>query len=297
MEGEKLTFEAIGTRWEILLGQEIAVRKKSGLLKQIRARAGAFDKNYSRFRADSLVAAISTKAGSYALPKDGFVMLQFYERLYHATDGLVTPLIGQVMADAGYDADYSFRPGELKRVPKWEDVITYDQGHIEVSEPVLLDFGAAGKGYLVDQIGELIHDAGITAFVINAGGDILHRADGGDGMDVGLENPLDSSEVVGIASICNQSLCASSGSKRKWQNFHHIINPATLKPTEQIIATWALADSAMTSDGLATALFFVAPERLRDDFSFAYAVLSKDMDMSYSKHFPLKLFEAVDAQH
>jgi len=291
MRQKTLAFEAIGTHWEIRLDQEMASGGLAALLRQVQARTEAFDKAWSRFRDDSLVTVMSRKAGTYDLSTDGFAIMQLYERLYRATDGLVTPLIGQVMADAGYDAAYSFEQKKLQHPPKWEDVISYDEKHITVAKPVLLDFGAAGKGYLVDVVAELLRQAGLTSFVINASGDIVHRSDDSRSMEVGLENPMDTSEVIGLTMLCNGSLCASSGSRRKWQDMHHIINPATLQPANQIIATWVIAGDTMTADGLATALFFVPPERLLRDFSFEYAALDNAMLLSRSKNFPLKTFE------
>jgi len=294
MKTQNLAFSAIGTHWDIQFGQEVPADTLAVLKQQIQTRTAAFDKAYSRFRADSLVTAMSKRAGAYELPDDGFALLQFYERLYRATDGLVTPLIGQVMADAGYDAAYSFeQKTPLKQPPRWEDVMSYDGNHLEIKEPVLLDFGAAGKGYLVDSIGQVIQAAGIASFVIDASGDVLHRAATEQEIEIGLENPHDVSEVIGITKLGNKSLCASSGSRRKWRNFHHIINPRTLRPADRVIATWVIADDTMTADGLATALFFASAAELSKKFSFSYAVLNQDMSLVHSPAFPLTLFEAV----
>lgn len=295
MKSRKLAYEAIGTHWDLQVGESVDESTWQTLIQAIDARTAAFDQTYSRFRADSLVTTMSQQAGIYSLPADGYDLLQFYEKLYKATDGQVTPLIGQVLADAGYDAQYSLKQKPLTRPPEWADVITYNHRHITLSQPALLDFGAAGKGYLVDILGDLITQAGISAFTINASGDILHRSTDGQTITVGLESPLDSSEVVGIARLGNQSLCASSGSRRKWQDFHHIVNPHTLKPVHDIVATWAIANDTMTADGLATALFFTNPQELRQQFSFTYATLDTHMELSYSPDFPLQLLEVHHA--
>lgn len=290
METMRSTFEAIGTHWDIQIFELLSEKKWSQLQKDIEARIADFDKAYSRFRADSLVSSIAAKAGSYKLPPDGFKMLRFYEQLYKLTNGKVTPLIGQTMADAGYDASYSFQSQRLQQPPGWENVLRYDSTHLEALQPILLDFGAAGKGYLVDLIGEVVIAAGIQSFLINAGGDILHRSAKHTTVDIGLENPLDSSEVIGTLNVLNQSLCASSGSKRKWGVYHHIIDPVTLSSPHTVLATWVLADDTMTADGLATALFFVEAPKLQQNFSFDYAVLDDKMSLEHSKDFPVKLF-------
>ena len=60
-------------------------------------------------------------------------------------------------------------------VPRWEDSLAWDGRELQTVRPLVLDVGAAGKGYLVDIVGRLLDAAGVGAFVIDASGDILHR--------------------------------------------------------------------------------------------------------------------------
>lgn len=289
----KLSFDAIGTTWSIDVTSKVTELEWRKLGEDIAACIAEFDKTYSRFRKDSWVTKLAHRAGTYELPDDAEPLLSFYKQLYDATGGLVTPLIGQVMNDAGYDARYSLTSKVLSRPPKWEEVISCSGNTLSMERPALLDFGAAGKGYLVDIVGGIIQSAGITEYVINAGGDILHKTAAGQSIEVGLENPFDTSQAVGIVALSNQSLCASAGSRRAWGRYHHLINPQTLKPVQEIAATWAVADNAMLADGLATALFFVPPQTLIKTFKFRYAVLYDDMGLEYSKDLPVTLFEAA----
>lgn len=292
MTGRRVAFEAIGTKWELAITDAVKEDSWLSLLQSIYQQIQSFDKHYSRFRPDSLVSQMASEAGTYELPADGHKLLQFYERLYRATDGKITPLIGQTMADAGYDASYSFKPGPLKKPAPWDEIIAYNHRHITLQKPALLDFGAAGKGYLVDLVAKLIEHSGIQNFSINAGGDVLHRATSKHGLQIGLENPLDATEAIGVATISNQSLCASAGSKRAWDNFTHIIDPELLESPSHIIATWVVATNTMTADGLATALFFAEPQALQGKFSFAYAREYHDTSIEHSPDFPVTLFEA-----
>jgi thiamine biosynthesis lipoprotein len=195
------------------------------------------------------------------------------------------------MTDAGYDARYSLQKKNLLAPPRWEDILTYDEHSITLLQPALLDFGAAGKGYLVDIIGDLLAAAGHQSYLINAGGDMLRRSTGQAALHVGLENPFDTSEAIGIAALGNQSLCASAGSKRQWAGLHHIIDPISLTSPEAVVATWVMADSTMLADGLASALFFTDPEALRLSFDFRYALLDADGGLRYGTDFPITLFE------
>jgi thiamine biosynthesis lipoprotein len=287
------TFDAIGTRWDIQVHDLIAEQIWQELLAVIRQRIISFDQIYSRFRPDSLVSRMAQSAGTYELPPDGYALLQFYHELYQITDGKVTPLIGQVLSDAGYDATYSLVAKPMIQPPEWQSVLSYDQHQITLERPVLLDFGAAGKGYLVDIIAKLLDNVGLQQYVINAGGDILQRSVNEIALEVGLENPFDDSEAIGIAQLVNRSLCASAGSRRAWGDFHHIINPFKLQSPDEIVATWAIADDTITADGLATALFFTTAQSLGEKFLFSYAVLTKDGQLSCSPKFPITVFEAT----
>lgn len=291
----KTTFEAIGTHWTIDAWCDLTLKKWDALQTLIHKRIDAFDKTYSRFQEDSLITHMSQTAGTYKMPDDGYALLHFYERLYRATDGKVTPLIGQTVSDAGYDARYSLTSQTLQSPAPWDEIIEHSESELTMHKPALLDFGAAGKGYLIDIIGAILTANGVDRFVINAGGDMLHRATTPHSITVGLEHPLDTTQVIGTIELQNASLCASAGSRRKWGKYHHIIDPSKLESPTEILATWVIADHAIVADGLATALFFARPDKLAKQFSFSFALLHQDMALQYSDNFPVTLFEEPHA--
>lgn len=294
MPTRTLSFEAIGTRWSISVTDDLTDDAWRQLNHAIRDRIEHFDRTYSRFRNDSLVTRIANHAGTYDLPNDTAPLLDFYHRLYTATDGLMTPLIGNALSDAGYDAQYSLhQTGPLHQPFAWPDVLSHTGSTLMAKQPVLLDFGGAGKGYLVDIISELISATQIGTYTIDAGGDILHRTLDGTPVTIGLENPIDHTEAIGTVELHNASLCASSGSRRRWGGYHHILNPRTLQSPTDVIATWVVASDTITADGLATALFFVEPHSLHE-FAFDYAILRHDMSMKHSKNMPIRLFGEED---
>lgn len=291
----QFTFEAIGTGWTVDVWQNISTEKEKKILEKIKRRIDIFDKHYSRFRDDSLVTEMSHKAGDYVLPDDAKLMMDLYHQLFSLTDGLLTPLIGEVMVDAGYDAQYSLKQKRELTSPKsWDEVLEYDYPRLTLKTPTLLDFGAAGKGYLIDLVGEVLRENDITDFCIDAGGDILHRRTDGAVMRIGLENPENFSEVIGVCNLSNKSLCGSAGSRRRWsgleQNFHHIIDPKKLKSPTDVLATWTVADTTLLADALATSLFFVPPEKLFPHYQFEYVIMYSDYSALKSDSFSGQLF-------
>lgn len=285
----QLSFQAIGTEWLIDIPSLPEGVSSDSLLEKILGRIEEFDRNYSRFRADSLVTQMSKHARAYQLPEDGKILMDSYEQFYQATAGAVTPMIGNTLEEAGYDSSYSLKPGKLNAPLFWGEAMEYDFPILKIKQPVLLDFGAAGKGYLVDIISQLLESERITQYCVDASGDIFCR---NLEMKVGLENPTDPTQAIGIVNLNNQSLCASSGNRRKWAEYNHIIDPTTLKSPDNILATWAIANTGIMADGLATCLYFVPAERLKSQFEFEYLILYKGHRVEKSPGFPAELFFA-----
>ncbi len=280
------SFEAIGTQWWIGVYQTVADR--TGLQLAVAERIEQFDKTYSRFRADSLVTRIASKSGNYKFPKDSEKLFGLYRKLYDVTKGAVTPLIGQTLSDAGYNASYSLQPKQLVTPPLWDSVMQFKDRELATSQPVLLDFGAAGKGYLVDLIGEVLQSHKVEQYCIDAGGDMLYHS-GNAQMQIGLEHPTEPGQVIGVAELQNQALCGSAGNRRAWAGYHHILNPFTLHSPSDILAVWVVANSVLLADGLTTALFFAKPDILQS-FMFSYVIVYADQSVVYSDDFSGEIY-------
>ena len=283
------SFEAIGTKWWIGLYDRAEAGRVAAAREAVARRIGEFDQAYSRFRDDSLVSEIARREGGrFELPDDSAALFGLYRRLYDATAGAVTPLVGRLLSDAGYDAAYGLAPGKLSAPPAWDEAMRFEDGVLTTTRPVLLDFGAAGKGYLVDLVAEVLRAAGFRAFCVDAGGDMV-----GAGLErplkIGLENPYDPSQVIGVADLQTGALCGSAGNRRRWAGFHHIMDPHKLSSPEHVAAVWVTAPDGLTADGLATALFFAEPDKL-DNFGFEYVILYANGTASASENFPGELF-------
>jgi thiamine biosynthesis lipoprotein len=285
----QFNFEGIGTKWQVDIYQKLSKEKENFILLLIKNRIDVFDKAYSRFRDDSLIMKISKESGNFTLPEDARPMMALYYDLYKKTNGFFTPLVGDLLSDAGYDANYSLQPKkEFEKVPEWEEIIEYKHPNIHIKKPAILDFGAGGKGYLVDLVGEVLEENEILEYCINAGGDILHK--GKTPIRVGLENPDNINQVVGIYPLKNGSICGSAGNRRAWENFTHIMNPKTLTSQKGILAVWVVAKTALLADALATCLFFVPAYTLADTYEFEYILIKNDHSIEKSDNFQGEIF-------
>ena len=249
----KLSFEAIGTFWQIETPEELPAKTLLELFSMIQA----FDSKWSRFRSDSLVSECSRRVGNIPLDRDEYDMFQLYKQLYDASQGAITPLIGQTLEDMGYDARYSLQPKvNIEKASSWHAQLALHPKHLELKAPTLIDIGAAGKGLLVDRISTLLKKD-TPKYSIDAGGDIFV---GAAAKRIGLEDPQDHTRAIGVVTLEDQALCGSSSNRRTWSdNLHHIVDARDNTPVSRVIASWAVAPSAMQADMASTALFFISP--------------------------------------
>lgn len=253
---ESWAFEAIGTRWQIDTPAPLTETVRA----EVAAVIDAFDRAWSRFRADSVVSGLSS-GGSVAAPPDAAAMLDAYAKLSEATGGAVNPLVGDVLARRGYDAPYSLVDRGAAAAPcDWRGQLTWTGGALALSAPAVIDVGALGKGRLVDLVAEVVVRASGRAgsVTVDAGGDLVVR---GGSERVALEHPYDPARAIGTWQVSEAALCASAINRRAWpgaggSGLHHVLDARTGEPVRTIAATWAVASEAMVADAVATALFF-----------------------------------------
>jgi FAD:protein FMN transferase len=285
-------FHAIGTLWHI----DITHSNEAEVLAiytALKKRIEDFEQTYSRFRKDSLVSKIAEHAGVCVLPQDAIPMFDMYRKFYVLSNKKMTPLIGQALHDTGYDAEYSLIPKKIIReIPLWDAVMKYIplSQTLTVYTPSQLDFGAIGKGYIIDIVSDMLKEKGITDFTVDAGRDIYYTNSTSEPLVIGLENPSDTSEIIGTATITHGAICGTSGNRRTWSTYNHILDPETRTSPKDIIAIWVTADTTMLADALTTALFFTLVETLRKHFLFECVIVYSDRSAFVSEGFPGGLF-------
>lgn len=220
----------------------------------------------SRFRSDSTVTAMARAehGGTFAFPDWAAPLFDLIDLLCEATGGAIDPCVGEDLIRLGYDAQYSFTTmpdttghlGAIHGRATWRDDVTRagERGTTLVTHrPVSLDFGACGKGYLVDLIAKRLHDDHAGAFVIDAGGDLFVDAGARDGsaepVVIALEDPSDADRAIGTANVARGAFCASAPSRRRWNAripgesetiaIHHLLNAVDGRPVDDVAATWA----------------------------------------------------------
>lgn len=286
----RFSYESMGTQWNISIWDEIADEILKEYEAEIKKQSTEFDHAFSRFIKTSLIWKLTEQRGKVKVPKDLVSMLRLYQQLHDLSGGKCNPLIGFALSDLGYDAEYSLETKkDVRPVPDFHAALSIiDDEHIELKESVLIDLGALGKGYFVDKISAFLKEKGIKKYLVDGSGDIYYSGNGTP-IRAGLEHPGDAKKAIGVLEMKEGAMCSSAGNRRKWGKYHHTVDPHTLTSPGEIIATWVTADSAALADGLATCLFFCAPEKFAP-LKFEYCLLNPSYHVKRSAGFVAELF-------
>lgn len=132
-----------------------------------------------------------------------------------------------------------------------------------------VDLSAIAKGYGVDRVATRLDRLGITAYLVEIGGELRTRGRRPDGRawQVGVERPDSNGRAAGQVLPLTDGALATSGDYRNFftdagRRYSHIIDPRTGATAQHDLASvTVLADDCMTADGWATALSVLGPER------------------------------------
>jgi thiamine biosynthesis lipoprotein len=131
---------------------------------------------------------------------------------------------------------------------------------------VRINLGGIAKGYVVERAAAMLRASGVEHALLNAGGDTRVIGDRrGQPWIVGIRHPRVADEVVTRLPLVDEAISTSGDYERYFeengQRYHHIINPATGRPTEGILTVTVIGPDGTMTDGLDTAIFVLGVER------------------------------------
>ena len=335
---------------ERALGTGIIISSSVPISQRVEQRIRDFVEEYesvlSRFRADSLVSrmARAKRGGEFEFPTWAQPLFALYSEFYAATHGAFDACIGADLLALGYNNSVHFIPQSAAGLGKnensssdswsnyrralqvtWSDISQGGGGTtLCTNQPVQLDFGAAGKGYFVDLVTQIIKEElseqlhADFDFLVNAGGDMRACfSEENSQIKVALENPFDTTQAVGVVSIASGALCASSSARKRWKvkdasylgkdanGFEsnliatHLINALDGTPAQKLSASWTYVPAKTCAfptayaDALATALFVSQESDLQkivQTTGSEFAVISPNHALRKTRAFPAHFF-------
>jgi thiamine biosynthesis lipoprotein len=157
----------------------------------------------------------------------------------------------------------------LRKLVDYRKVELDEPGHrIRIGKNQQLGLGGIAKGYIVDQAAKVLHDAGVEAFLAQAGGDLYGSGRKPDGSPwvSGIQDPrAPQGEFFAVLELTDHAFSTAGDYARAYvvggKRYHHIIDPKTGYPATACRSVTVWAPDATTADGVDDAVFILGPER------------------------------------
>lgn len=270
------------------------------------ARISQLEQLLSVTRDTSEIASLN-REGQALLSADTQLLLERSLLLQQETGGAFSPGIYELVQLWGFTTDSFQVPTEqevqavLGRVAAGQ--LTVADGAASL-DGIAVDLGAVAKGYAAQAAAAVLKEHGVTAAVLSLGGNVQTVGQKPDGSlwRVGIRNPENQSENLGVLEVRETAVVTSGGYQRYFEEngvrYSHILNPATGYPAESGLASVTIVTpDGFLADGLSTAIYVMGLEngtalwRSRDDFE---AVLVTDQGEIYVTQGLETSFEGAD---
>lgn len=232
-------FRALGTDVRIWLWSEHPQART--VLDSLPALFEEAEDEFSRFRPDSALSRLNTKAGRGPQRVSGLLseLCRLALEAAQETGGIFDPTILPALQACGYGVSF----GDLRAdggatsarhdlAPRWQEV-RVESERVSLPAGAALDLGGIAKGWIVDRVATLLCPLG--AAMVDAGGDI--RANGPLAKipwPVSVADPFMPQRTLAQAALADEALVTSSVGRRRWQQAgvwrHHLIDPRTQLP-------------------------------------------------------------------
>lgn len=276
-----MTFKAYGT------GAEAALQDISSMITGL-------DQQLSVTNSESEIYRLNHAGGQpVTLSEDTGALLKRALALGKSTGGALALTSYPLSLAWGFTTGEYQIPGQSeldKLLPLVDDSkITLDGTTAALPEGAELDLGSVAKGYAGDQAAALLEDAGITSALLNLGSSTI-RAIGakpdGSAWRIAIQDPNDTASYAGVVSVTDCAIDTSGGYERYFEGddgeiYWHILNPETGYPAKGgLTSVTILSDSALTGDGLSTALFVMGLDKAisywQENGGFDFILLTED---------------------
>jgi len=249
-----------------LLGSKITItvceksERESEVTKAIEKaflECARIERRFSRFLPQSELSLLNTQLNLETPVSDElFLLISFAEEIKKSTAGIFDITIKSILEGWGYDAGYSLREQTAGKIGE----VVLNAENRTVTSSAEIDLGGVGKGYALDRM--LAIFASFENIVLDAGGDIYARGkdENGNKWKILFEDPMDITRAIGEVEADGFFLAASSPSRRRWRNRHHLVDPRHGEPADKMLMTYIQADRGIIADTLSTALFVMGWE-------------------------------------
>ncbi|VTS04292.1 FAD:protein FMN transferase [Tuwongella immobilis] len=230
------------------------------------------------YREDSDISAVNRIADRELVPVPDrvFGLLQRCAQLTRLTEGAFDIAAGALIRTWGFQ----HRQGRIPTVIERRDAMAATgMRFVRLDEPsrgvrflrpgVMLNFGAIGKGFALDQAAKWLQGQwGIRSGMLHGGSSSI-LAFGGPPMQNGwwvrIRHPWEPERHLGEIRLTNQALGTSAATYQFFEHqrkrYGHILDPRQGRPAEGMAQVSVVAADAATADAISTALYVLGIDR------------------------------------
>lgn len=129
-----------------------------------------------------------------------------------------------------------------------------------------IGLGGIAKGYAVDRAADVLREAGLTSFYVQAGGDLYAEGKKPDGQpwSAGIRDPRGSAtQFFALLPLDNHAFSTAGDYERSYivggKRYHHILDPRTGYPATACRSVTVWAANALLADEVDDAVFILGP--------------------------------------
>ncbi|MCG8590223.1 MAG: FAD:protein FMN transferase [Proteobacteria bacterium] len=263
MDEVRSAFRAMGCPCELrLYGSDRA--RTEAVADAARAEVLRLETKYSRYRDDSVTAAINGSAGDETgveVDDETAGLLDYAATSFRESGGLFDITSGILRQVWDFKAGRVPTPAEVNAVLErigWQRVHWQRPRLILPLAGMELDFGGYVKEYAVDRVSELCRRRGIRHGLVDLGGDLAVVGPHPDGSPwrIGIRHPRRPEEAISVVCLGSGAIASSGDYERGMvvdgRRYSHILDPRTGWPVSGLASVSVVAPHCLVAGTAST---------------------------------------------
>lgn len=265
----------MGTRVDIAIAASGPAAAESARAMQAAwAEMERLERMMTRYDASSALSAVNRAAGRHAVkvPPELMALLRDAQAVSAATQGAFDTTVGALR---GWEFGAQAQLPDPARIEAERRLVGY-RG-LELDEGagtarlaragMALDLGGIAKLPILAAGLRVLRSHGVEHALVNGGGDVLLAGNHhGQAWRVGLRDPLAPERLLGVLALQGEAVVASSGDYERFfmargERQHHILDPATGRPSRGAHGVGLLARQVDSVNGLGAAMMVLGDAR------------------------------------
>ncbi len=264
MKRAHVRFRALGSPCEFQLYGDSETQLEAAGARAV-AEVERIEQKYSRYRDDTIVSEINRCAGSgrfVEVDRETELLLDYAQTTFEQSSGLFDVTSGVLRR--AWDFQSATLPDEgavhaLTRLVGWGSKVTRQPGRVRLARVGMeIDFGGFGKEYAVDRSVSLLREAGVSAGLVDLGGDVCVVGPHPDGRpwQVGIRDPRAPERAMASLPLSHGAL-ATSGDYERFMvvdgvRYCHLLDPRKGWPVSGLAGVSVVAPQCLVAGSATT---------------------------------------------